>query len=88
MKIIGKIFNALFIGDDSKPVNLVEIISAISANFKKSPQTTIVGFLIVILGVVILLTRPDLDVVSYSLIGGGFSLLGVRDVWSKKNKQK
>lgn len=86
MKIIGRVLKSLFLGDDNKPVNVGQIITAIASNFKKSPQTTISGLAIVIVGVVILVVRPELEVVAYALIGGGFSLLGVRDVWSKKNQ--
>lgn len=85
MKVISKLIQALLIGDNDKPVNLAEIIKSISSNFSKSPQTTIAGLVIVIIGTVILLTRPELETLGFALIGGGFSLLGVRDVWSKKN---
>lgn len=86
MKIIGKVLKGLFIGNDQQPVNVGEVITAIAGNFKKSPQTTIAGLIIVIIGVVLLLTKPELDTVAYSLIGGGFTLLGVRDVWSRKHQ--
>ena len=86
MKIVGKVLKKLFIGNDSEPVNITEVITTIVGNFKKSPQTTISGVVLILVGVILLVAKPELEYVGYALIGVGSTMCGVRDVWSKKNQ--